>query len=503
MASELYNTIDALSREKGIDPQIVVSAVEDAIVVATRKYYKTQENLRAELDKDTGKIRAFAIKTVVEAPEQVEDPLLQVTLDDARKVDPNVAVGGELQIPKVTEGILGRIAAQLAKQVIFQKVREAERDTVYNEYIGRVGEIVNATVKRIEGPDVIFDLGKAESRMPRKEQSRLESFAIGERVRVVIARVERASKGPAVVVSRAAPELVQHLFQTEVPEIYDGTVVIRAIAREAGERTKIAVMSKDKDVDAVGACVGMKGMRVQSIIRELRGEKIDIIEYHEDAVTFAEKALQPAKVSRVSIIEGTEKHLEVVVDDSQLSLAIGKKGQNVRLAAKLLGWKIDIKSEEEKRQEVEQQMSQLVAPASTPLADVPGLGEGLIEKLSAAGVTTVEALADMTPEQLEAIEGIGPKTVEKISLAVNNYFSGLEGGEAAPAEAETVESSEGQQASPEGLVAEATEPAEAAREDLAANETAEAAAENQPAAQTTDEQKQEPSEEPASSEGEK
>jgi N utilization substance protein A len=192
MASELYNTIDALSREKGIDPQIVVSAVEDAIVVATRKYYKTQETLRAELDKDSGKIRAFAVRTIVETPEQVEDPLLQVTLEDARKLDPNVELGGELQIPKPTEGILGRIAAQLAKQVIFQKVREAERDTVYNEYIGRVGEIINATVKRIEGPDVIFDLGKAESRMPRKEQSRLESFAIGERVRVVIARVEKA-----------------------------------------------------------------------------------------------------------------------------------------------------------------------------------------------------------------------------------------------------------------------------------------------------------------------
>jgi len=433
MASELYNTIDALSREKGIDPQIVVSAVEDAIVVATRKYYKTQENLRAELDKDTGKIRAFAVKTVVENPEQVEDPLLQVTLDEARKVDPNVAVGGELQIPKATEGILGRIAAQLAKQVIFQKVREAERDTVYNEYIGRVGEIVNATVKRIEGPDVIFDIGKAEARMPRKEQSRLESFAIGERVRVVIARVEKASKGPAVVVSRAAPELVQHLFQTEVPEIYDGTVVIRAIAREAGERTKIAVMSKDKDVDAVGACVGMKGMRVQSIIRELRGEKIDIIEYHEDPVAFAEKALQPAKVSRVTVLDTAEKHLEVVVDDSQLSLAIGKKGQNVRLAAKLLGWKIDIKSEEEKRQEVEQQMSQLVTATATPLENVPGLGEGLIEKLTAAGVTSVEALADMTPEQLEAIEGIGPKTVEKISVAVSDFFSSLE---AAATEAE-------------------------------------------------------------------
>ena len=193
-------------------------------------------------------------------------------------------------------------------------------------------------------------------------------------------------------------------------------------------------MSKDKDVDAVGACVGMKGMRVQSIIRELRGEKIDIIEYHEDAVTFAEKALQPAKVSRVTVLDTSDKHLEVVVDDTQLSLAIGKKGQNVRLAAKLLGWKIDIKSEEEKRQEVEQEMSRLVGPTSTPLESVEGLGEGLVEKLTAAGVTTVEALADMTPEQLEAIEGIGPKTVEKISLAVNNYFAALDGAEILPAE---------------------------------------------------------------------
>src|SRR4030081_3939336 len=367
MASELYNTIDALSREKGIDPQIVVSAVEDAIVMATRKYYKSQENLRAELDKETGKIRAFAVKTVVESPEQVEDPNLQITLEDARRVDPSLEVGGELQIPKVTEGILGRIAAQLAKQVIFQKVREAERDTVYNEYSGRVNEIINATVKRVEGPDVILDIGKAEARMPRKEQSRLESFAVGERVRVVLVRVEKASKGPQVVVSRAAPELVQNLFQSEVPEIYDGTVVIRAIAREAGERTKIAVMSRDKDVDPVGACVGMKGMRVQSIIRELRGEKIDIIEFSEEITTFAEKALQPAKVSRVSITALADKQSEVIVDDTQLSLAIGKKGQNVRLAAKLLQWKIDIKSEEEKRQEVEQQISSMLPQSVTPL----------------------------------------------------------------------------------------------------------------------------------------
>ncbi len=498
MASELYNTIDALSREKGIDPQIVVSAVEDAIVVATRKYYKTQENLRAELDRETGKIRAFAVRTVVETPEQVEDPLLQITVEDAKKVNPELEVGGELQIPKPTEGILGRIAAQLAKQVIFQKVREAERDTVYNEYIGRVNEIVNATVKRIEGPEVIFDIGKAESRMPRKEQSRLESFAIGERVRVVIARVERASKGPAVVVSRAAPELVQHLFQTEVPEIYDGTVVIRAIAREAGERTKIAVMSKDKDVDAVGACVGMKGMRVQSIIRELRGEKIDIIEYHEDAVTFAEKALQPAKVSRVTVVDPADKHLEVVVDDSQLSLAIGKKGQNVRLAAKLLGWKIDIKSEEEKRQEVEQEMSRLVT-TTTPLENVPGLGEGLVEKLASAGVTTVEALADMTPEQLEAIEGIGPKTVEKISLAVNNYFASLEGGEPVAEGEAGVEGEEVEAVAVESEVSgEApAEPVDEAQE-TAGEETIPAEGESE---QIAEPQKKEPDEEHNSSEG--
>jgi transcription termination/antitermination protein NusA len=484
MASELYNVIDALSREKGINPDIVVGAVEDAIVVATRKYYKTQENLRAELDKETGKIRAYAVRTIVENSDLVEDPNAQISLEDAKRVDPAAEVGGELRTEKPTE-VLGRIAAQLAKQVIFQKVREAERDTVYNEYIGRVAEVINATVKRIEGQDVIVDLGKAEGRIPKKEQSRLESFAPGERVRVVIVRVEKASKGPQVVVSRAVPELVSHLFQTEVPEIYDNTVVIRAIAREAGERTKIAVMSKDKDVDPVGACVGMKGMRVQSIIRELRGEKIDIIEYHEDAVTFAEKALQPAKVSRVTILEGHDKHLEVIVDDSQLSLALGTKGQNVRLAAKLLGWKIDIKSEEEKRQEVEAQMSQVMGQPNTPLDIVPELEPGIIEKLVAAGVTTVEQVADMTPEQLEEIPGVGPKTIEKISIAINNYFSSLEAVEV-PAEGV-----EGEAATPDepvtaekGAIADESVAAEEAiaAEEVAADEAA-AAVEGEGAAE--------------------
>ncbi len=315
---------------------------------------------------------------------------------------PEVETGGEIRYYKPTD-VLGRIAAQMAKQVIFQKVREAERDTVYKEYAHRLGEVLNATVKRLELQDVIFDLGKAEARMPKREQSRLEQFAIGERVRVVLQRVDRAAKGPQVIVSRAVPELVQSLFQSEVPEIYDNTVVIRAIAREAGERTKIAVLSRDKDVDPVGACVGMKGMRVQSIIRELRGEKIDIIEFSEEITTFAEKALQPAKVSRVSITDLGEKQIEVIVDDSQLSLAIGKKGQNVRLAAKLLGWKIDIKSEEEKRQEVEQQMQAMSGGPSTPIEQVTELGEQIIQKLVVAGITTVEALADMTPEQLEEI----------------------------------------------------------------------------------------------------
>ena len=431
MASLLYQSIEALSREKGIEPEVVVSAIEDAIALATRKYYKTQETMRAEMDKESGEIRAYVFKTVVETPEQVEDEINQMTLESARELAPEVEVGGELRFYKDTSP-LGRIAAQMAKQVIFQKVREAERDTVFNEYNHRANEVMNAIVKRLEPMDVIFDLGKAEARMPKREQSRLEQFSVGERVRVVLLRVDRAAKGPQVIVSRAAPQLVQNLFQSEVPEIYDGTVSIKAIAREAGERTKIAVQSRDKDVDPVGACVGMKGMRVQSIIRELRGEKIDIIEYSDEITTFAEKALQPAKVSRVSITDLAEKQIEVIVDDTQLSLAIGKKGQNVRLAAKLLQWKIDIKSEEEKRQEVEQQMQAMAGGPTTPIESVTELGETILEKLIAAGLTTVEAVADMTAEELAEVPGIGEKTIEKISVAVRHYFGQYEEGETRP-----------------------------------------------------------------------
>jgi transcription termination/antitermination protein NusA len=419
--SLLYQTIDQLSREKGIDPQIIISAVEDAMLVATRKYYKTAENLESRFNKESGSVEVFAVKKVVE---QVTDPVNELTLEQARALDPEAALEGEVRIPKPT-GVLGRIAAQTAKQVIFQKVRDAERETVYAEYNHRVGELVNCTVKRLEGPDVIVDLGRTEGRMPRREQSRLETYQVGDRLRAVISMVDRAARGPLVVVSRADAMLVQRLFEMEVPEVYDGTVVIRAMAREAGERTKVAVYSKDPDVDCVGACVGMKGMRVQSIIRELKGEKIDIIEHNEDALAFAANALSPAKINHVSIVEADEKRLEVIVDDTQLSLAIGKKGQNVRLAAKLLGWHIDIKSEEEKRQEIETQMAEM-ARRGAAISELKGLGDKTVQKLTEHGVETVEQLARMTPDELTEIPGIGEKTVERIRKVVTDYFEASE-----------------------------------------------------------------------------
>jgi N utilization substance protein A len=421
MASQLYQQIELISREKHIEPEIIIAAIEDAMVVAARKYYRTEEELRSKFNPTTGQVDVYSVHIVVE---EVADPLREISLHDARKRQPDVEVGGEITQAKPTD-VLGRIAAQTAKQVILQKVREAERDTIYNEFHTRVGELINSVVKRMEGPDIIVDMGRTEARLPKREQSRLEAYNVGDRLRVTIRAVERAAKGPQVVVSRADPALVQRLFEMEVPEIYDGTVQIRAVAREAGERTKIAVESRDKDVDPVGACVGMKGMRVQSIIRELRGEKIDIIPFNEETVAFAQKALSPAKVTRVQIIDPEEKRLEVIVEDTQLSLAIGKKGQNVRLASKLIGWNIDIKSEEEKRREIEAQMAALTAPG-TALTQLAGVGPKTIEKLEAAGVTSIEKLADMTPEQLVEIPGIGEKMVEKIHQSVAAYFEALE-----------------------------------------------------------------------------
>ena len=421
MSNLLFQTIDQISREKGIDPQIVIHAIEDAIVVASRKYFKSNEELRGRINPETGEIDVYALRKVVE---EVTNPVREISVDEARRIKPDAQMEEEIEFLKPTVG-LGRIAAQLAKQVIFQKVREAERESVYAEYHKHVGEVVNCVVKRFENGDIIVELGKTEGRLGKRDQSKLESFAPNERIRVVITKVDKTAKGPQVMVSRTDPALVQHLFQTEVPEIYDGTVQIRSTAREAGERTKIAVTSRERDVDPVGACVGMKGTRVQSIIRELRGEKIDIIQWNEDVVTFATNAISPAKVSRVAILDSTEKIMEMVVEDSQLSLAIGKKGQNVRLASKLIGWRIDIKSEEEKRAEIESQINQMQESVPTPIENMAGLTQSLVQKLATSGITTIEQLADLAPEDLENIPGIGSKTVEKIKDVLSEYYAQL------------------------------------------------------------------------------
>jgi transcription termination/antitermination protein NusA len=366
MTSPLQQLIDTIAKEKGIEPAVIISAIEDAVLAASRKAFKSNENLKARFNAESGQVDLFAVKQIVET---VNDPATEVSLSEAQQLYGDEAeVDMEIEFPKPTD-VLGRIAAQTAKQVIFQKVREAERENIFAEYNQRIGEVVNATVKRFENGDMIVEINRVEAVLPRKEQSRAESYNPGDRLRAVIKGVNRSTKGPQIVLSRTDPALLIKLFEQEVPEIYDGTVMIRGAVREAGDRAKVAVYSRERDVDPVGACVGMKGTRVQAIIRELRGEKIDIVEFSEDPVTFVTNALSPAKVQRVSILDDREKVMEVIVEDKQLSLAIGKKGQNVRLAAKLTGWRIDIKSEEEKRREIEQQLDSLGASSGEASAE--------------------------------------------------------------------------------------------------------------------------------------
>jgi len=414
MASQLRQQIEQISREKNINPEVIIAAIEDAILTASKKYYKGAEDLRSRFNDESGQIEVFAVRQIVE---NVEIPETQISLAEAQGIIPEAEVGQEIEFPKPTD-VLGRIAAQTAKQVIFQKVREAERDNVFAEYSGRVGEVVNGIIKRQEMGDFVVDLGRAEAVLPRKEQSRAETYQTGDRIRVAITKVMKAAKGPQVVVSRTDPALLIKLFEMEVPEIYDGTVQIKGCVREAGERAKVAVISRERDVDPVGACVGMKGTRVQSIIRELRGEKIDIVEWNDDPATFVVNALSPAKVSRVSVVDDEQKIMEVVVEDKQLSLAIGKKGQNVRLAAKIVGWRIDIKSEEEKRQEVEAEMARMARIVDELRSLEPhGVSEKTIQKLIDSGIAGVGHLLEMTDEDLTSLEGIGLKTAEKIREA--------------------------------------------------------------------------------------
>jgi N utilization substance protein A len=414
----LQQTIEALAKEKGIDPQVVITAIEEAVATASRKYYKTNENLKTRFNLDTGQIELFAVKTVVE---NVENPATELSLAEAREVYKDygddvaagIEIGDEIEFPKPTD-VLGRIAAQTAKQVIFQKVREAERENVHAEFSQRVGEVVGGTVKRFENGDIIVEMGRVESVLPRKEQSRAENYTTGDRVRAVIKTVNKSAKGPQVMLSRTDPALLIKLFEQEVPEIYDGTVMIRGAVREAGDRAKVAVYSRERDVDPVGACVGMKGTRVQAIIRELRGEKIDIVEWSEDAVQFVTNAISPAKVQRVSIVDEAERVMEVIVEDKQLSLAIGKKGQNVRLAAKLTGWKIDIKSEEEKRREVEAQFAGLEAAGGFAL---PGIEPSIIATLLQAGYDSPAKVGDAEIADLAVLPGMDQDRAERTIAA--------------------------------------------------------------------------------------
>ena len=361
MSAQLLQAIDQVSREKGIDPEIIISAVEEAIIAASKKIFKADENFGASFNRQTGELQVWAIKDVVE---NVTNPKLHIPLDEASLYYEGVEIGDSIEFQKDTSK-LGRIAAHAAKQVIMQKVRDAEKDKIYGEYSDRLGDVVTAIVRRFERGNIIMDLGNnVEAIMYREEYSKNERFNQNDRTKVVIVGADKSTKEPQVKVSRADARLLIKLFEMEVPEVYDGTVVIKNAAREAGDRSKIAVYSTDTDVDPIGACVGMGGSRVRSIIRELKGERLDIIRYSEDVAVFASNALSPAKINRVILADPANRRLDVIVDEDQLSLAIGKRGQNVRLASKLCGWSIEVKTEEQMRQEATEAMERMAQEAN-------------------------------------------------------------------------------------------------------------------------------------------
>ncbi|HMM21604.1 MAG TPA: transcription termination factor NusA [Selenomonadales bacterium] len=340
MNAEFMQAFEQLGREKGIAPDILFEAIEAALISAYKRNFSSAQNVRVSLARETGEIHVFARKTVVEA---VKDSRLEISLEEAQSIDPRYSLEDVVEM-EVTPKNFGRIAAQTAKQVVVQRIREAERGIIYEEFSSRESDIVTGIVQRIEAKNVYIDLGKAEAILAPSEQIPGETYRHGDRLKTYIIEVKKTTKGPQILVSRTHPGLLKRLFELEVPEIHDGVVEIKSVAREPGLRSKISVHSRDEDVDPVGACVGHKGMRVQTIVNELKGEKIDIVKWNTDPAKYIANALSPAKVVMVEVNE-TDKTSRVVVPDYQLSLAIGKEGQNARLAAKLTGWKIDIKSE--------------------------------------------------------------------------------------------------------------------------------------------------------------
>jgi transcription termination/antitermination protein NusA len=418
--TSIGQSIEALVTEQGIDRDLVIEAMKEAVKAAARKQFKshdkTGESIQVDWNSEEGAIEISAQKEVVA---EVENPQTELSLEEAQELaGDEVEIGDMLLIPLPTEE-LGRIAAQTAKQILVQKVREAIREKVYDEYIDRKGELINGTVKRFERGDLIVDLGNnLEAILPRQEQARNEAWNQGERIRVVIEDVSKDLKGQQIKVSRASADLLKRLFEMEVPEIYDDTVVIKSAVREPGDRAKIAVASNEKDVDPVGACVGMKGSRVQSIIKELRGEKIDIIEWSDEPSVFAANALSPAKVSQVRITDINNRKMEVIVNEDQLSLAIGKRGQNVRLATRLVGWDIDIVSEDLLKKEIAQQMGKMMASGeAVPITALQGVSAVHAESLKEKGIEDVETLATTSIDDLVDILDVSLDEAESIIAA--------------------------------------------------------------------------------------
>ena len=469
MTSSIQQSIDMLCSEQGLDREMVIEAMKDAVKAAARKQFKAQDktgdSIQVEWNAEEGEVEVSVQKTVVET---VENPSAELSLEEAVEMaGDEIELGDMLLIPLNREE-MGRIAAQTAKQILVQKVREAIREKVYDEYIDRKGELINGTVKRFERGDVIVDLGNnLEGVIIRKEQSRGEIWNQGERIRVVIVDVTKDQKGQQIKLSRASADLVKRLFEMEVPEIYDETVVIKSAVREPGDRAKIAVSSNERDVDPVGACVGMKGSRVQSIIKELRGEKIDIIEWSDEPSVFAANALSPAKVSQVRITDIEKRKMHVIVGEDQLSLAIGKKGQNVRLATRLVGWDIDIVSEEVLKKEIAQQMGRMMASGeAVPLTALEGVNNNQAEILAEKGVDDVEKLAAMTVDDLVEALDLSLDEAEVIIAAAREVVAAKEvDSDAAGADSDETAAEVAEEVVEEAVVAE-TEVAEAEAEEV-------------------------------------
>ncbi|MBZ0160410.1 MAG: transcription termination factor NusA [bacterium] len=419
MAIDLLQVIEQVGREKEIDSAVLIEAVGAAILSASRKTLGAALDLRVEFDQRS---RCFALYAVRKVVEKVVNPHVEISIDEAQRINPGVQSGEEMKSEVKTKEF-GRIAAQTAKQVIIQRVKEAERESVFQAYKARVGELVGGVVQRVAKGNVIINLGKAEAILPPREQLPREDYRVGDRVRAYILDVKKLPRGSQIILSRTHPGLLAKLLEIEVPEIYEGIVEIKAVARDAGERAKVAVASRDNNVDPVGACVGYRGSRVQAIVRELMGEKIDVIAWKDDPAAFVRSALAPAEIESVEVAQETHI-LHVLVADGQLSLAIGKRGQNARLAAKLLGWKVDVKGRGEVQKELEERIKpegEAAAPAvesstgaAPQLAGLSGVGEKLIGRLIEAGLDSCGKLADASEETLVHVEGIGPKTAHKL-----------------------------------------------------------------------------------------